>query len=363
MENKQRLTGIDLFRGIAVYAVAILHSGNGLPVTTVGAEILSHLSGFAVPFFLATSFYLAISKLYNYRSKYFLNTRLARLLIPYCIWSVVYLVYKGFKYWISNKPEQLDKVLQDPVSLIFLGGTGYHLYFIPLLLAGTLLVKVAEYLIRKQIKLKTLFILVAASVFAYEVLLLSGNSFHIGPKVAFEGLLGLVLPNGNSNPLLRLALVEVAWICRCLPYIFMAMLLSYISIEKQLLKLNCKYTAFLFAIFFVINAFSSEFIPESIYELARGYLCLIFAIVLSNNLRENYVITNLGLCSFGIYLMHLIVIELLKILANRMYPAMLNEVSVLSLLMFATPSFLLSWLATSLLICKQKSASKLVVGV
>lgn len=363
MEKKQRLTGVDLSRGIAVYAVAILHSGDGVPATTGWAGILTQFSGFAVPFFLATSFYLAISKLYTSKAKYSLKSRLTRLLIPYAIWSAIYLVYRVLKYWISNKPEYLNQMFQDPISLVFLGGAAYHLYFIPLLLTGTLLIKVAEYLLEKRVKLKILVLLFVTSATLYELVLFSGNSFQLGPNVAFQGLLELVLPDGNRNPFLRLALVEVSWILRCLPYIFMAMILSYLAIDKNLLKLNAKYTILVFGIFFLLNAFGRLFLPEFLHELARGYSSLLFAISLSNNLKENHIVTNLGLCSFGIYFMHLIVIEVSKPIANKVYPDLITPVSALTLLTLATLSFLVSWVATSVLVTKQKSASKLMLGV
>lgn len=55
MKNKstQRLLGVDLFRGIAAYAVVFVHSGDeslGLPISQE-AIFLRMLFYFAVPFF------------------------------------------------------------------------------------------------------------------------------------------------------------------------------------------------------------------------------------------------------------------------------------------------------------------------
>ena len=154
MEKKLRLTGVDMFRGIAVYAVVILHSDEGISVHPPIWEFIVKFSNFAVPFFLATSFYLAIKKLYISGSKYKLKPRLSRLLIPYGFWTLVYLLYKALKYLVDNELDRLNSLFQDPVALIFLGGAAFHLYFLPLLFAGTINVKISELLIKNNTKLK-----------------------------------------------------------------------------------------------------------------------------------------------------------------------------------------------------------------
>jgi peptidoglycan/LPS O-acetylase OafA/YrhL len=56
MKKNSRLIGIDLFRGIAAYAVVVQHSAIA-PVSTLASHFHG-ICGFVVPFFLATSSYL-----------------------------------------------------------------------------------------------------------------------------------------------------------------------------------------------------------------------------------------------------------------------------------------------------------------
>ena len=101
MKEKQRLLGIDLFRGIAAYAVILVHSGDetwGIPVDQSASEF-RHLFYFAVPFFLATSFYFTTSKPnINVYRKFWLS-RFQRILIPYL---VSMLVYSGLTLILRN---------------------------------------------------------------------------------------------------------------------------------------------------------------------------------------------------------------------------------------------------------------------
>ena len=77
----------------------------------------------------------------------------------------------------------------------------------------------------------------------------------------------------------------------------------------------------------VINAFGGLFLPQALEEIARGYSTLILAILMSSYLKNNPLITNLSACSFGIYLSHLLVVEAFQIIANRVNPNYINQVS------------------------------------
>ena len=100
MKNKstQRLFGVDLLRGIAAYAVVFVHSGDetlGLPISQ-NAIALRMDFYFAVPFFLATSFYFLTSRNDIDISKRFWCSRVERILISYAVWSLIYVAFRSF---------------------------------------------------------------------------------------------------------------------------------------------------------------------------------------------------------------------------------------------------------------------------
>lgn len=357
MLKQQRLTGIDLFRGIAVYAVIILHSDEGIPVLPAGWAWVLQFSYFAVPFFLATSFYLAIAKVYA-SGKFQLSTRLQRLLIPYAFWTLFYLCYKAAKYWVDNSPERLYGLFQDPFALIFCGGAAFHLYFLPLLITGTVLIKFVELWNKNKIDLKVLIFVFVVSLIGYEILIVSGNDFNNISGVAFQSLLNSTLPNGNLNPLLRLILVVLAWTIRCLPYIFLALLLNHPRVNRHLPRFNQRNAIALLLIFLTLNIFGQYFLPQGIEEVMVGYAALLAGIYLSTILPESSMILNLGTCSFGIYLLHLLIVETLQIVSKRVYPILLIQPSLFSLLTVATLTFLISWMVISISF-KRKVVSRL----
>jgi len=361
MEPQQRLIGIDAFRVLAIYAVIIVHIDEGIKNIPPGWFNIINFASFCVPFFLATAFYLAISKLYASQKTYPLRSRLTRLLIPYGFWSIFYLLYKAAKYLVVGETSRLVELLRDPLSLIFLGGVSFHLYFLPLLATGTLLLKLVEILVKIKFSLRAITFIALISLLIHEMVLVSGNGLKAPANVAFESFLSAVSPEANSNPLLRWFFVELVWVLRCLPYIMFGMIFAHPMANKFLMKLTSHHSVLCIGAFLSINILGTLILPQAVDEIARGYSSLIAAISLSNVLRISTLIKSISLCSFGIYLIHIIFVEILQSIAARSYPDYVNHVSSLTLLAAATLVFLTSWAITFLLM-KNKKISQVLYG-
>jgi fucose 4-O-acetylase-like acetyltransferase len=359
MNPQQRSIGIDLFRGLAILAVVILHVDEGIQATPTGWSQITSFALFAVPFFLALSFYLAIDKLYRSSQPYPLRSRLVRLLVPYGIWSSVYLFYKVIKYGASGEMSRLVDLVSDPLALFCFGTAAFHLYFLPLLAIGTVLIKFSEWAILKKISLRRLALLCLLSLLIYEVLLSSGNEYQLSTAQAFQPLLKNTFPTGNSNPLLRLILVLAAWMIRCAPYVLISMILARPSFTKFIQNITSKLLWLWLFIIIGLNLFITQFIPRSIAEIVCGYSALLAAISISSILKYNYWIENLGTCSFGIYFIHLLIIEIFQSIAKRIYPNYIYTNSSVGLLLMAVVVVILSWTITSLLM-KNKKLSKII---
>jgi len=358
MDRQLRLIGIDLFRGLAILAVAILHVvDRGSIESIAGWQQITNFALFAVPFFLALSFYLAIDKLSVSPKPFPLRSRLTRLLIPYSIWSAFYLVYKVVKYSTAGEFSKLTNFVSDPLSLICFGGSAFHLYFLPLLAIGTVLIKFSEWAIAKKISLVGLALLCVGSFLSYEALLRSGNEYQIGVNQAFQPLVAAVLPAANSNPLWRSILVVIACIVRCVPYILVGKILTHPASKKFRLNFVGKYPVWCLLTFLILNIFGSQFLPRSLYEVIRGYAALLAAISISEVLKYNHWIEDLGTFSFGIYFIHLFIIEVFQSIAKRVYPDYIYQIDVAGLLMAAIIVVGISWTITSLLMRNKRLSS------
>jgi Acyltransferase family len=271
--SKFRFLGIDCFRGLAAFAVVMIHAGGEIIYSESGSlqpdlwvKTLIQACQFAVPFFLATSFYFMVGKLLKAPDQFsqtvFLSTRVTRLLIPYLLWSLIYLAFRAVK--AIQQPEGLAQLFQDPIFLIFFGGAGIHLYFLPLLFTGSLVIPLLHRfafshapfgLSLRQLKVSSLLLVLCLGL--YEWMFLSGNFFNLGANclaspqgcsVAFQSMIhGSTILSGN--PLLRWLGTELAWIVRGCLYIFASAVLLNPNVQTYVKQIKPKHAGIAFAIF------------------------------------------------------------------------------------------------------------------
>lgn len=353
MNKLTQFLGIDLCRGLAAFAVILVHSGDetwGIPIEDKAIQF-RHLFYFAVPFFLATSFYFANKNLPLNITKSFWHKKFKRIMVPYFVWSAFYIVVKLIVFSAANDNEQISQLLSDPLAIAFFGGASYHLYFMPLLFAGTLSLCFVNYIIEKKNSTNWFIFCSLIGVVIYQLLLVTNNSFNLGSGIAFPGLLQLISSANWSYSILRIILVNIAWILRCLPYLFTAMLINQMFKRTNCTWLYQKQIAFLlFYVFLITNTIGKNFLPSAVSEIVIAYSLLLFGISISKHLKVNALIQNLGLCSFGIYLIHPFIKSAIEIILIKILPQLTQSVSIASILVYSTSSFLISWMLVSFLI-------------
>jgi hypothetical protein len=147
---------------------------------------------------------------------------------------------------------------------------------------------------------------------------------------------------------------------RCLPYVLIALLLSHPAIVPRCNKLLHRALPLWLLVFVVINSIGNLFLPSSIHELARGFSALLLALALSNHLKGNSIIQNLGFCCLGIYLIHLLFVETSQSFLVRFNPDYLDHVSTATLFAVSLAIFFVSWGTTALLV-RNKYIAKVLV--
>ncbi|MBW4538712.1 MAG: acyltransferase [Myxacorys chilensis ATA2-1-KO14] len=348
--TNSRLLGIDWCRGLAAYAVVLVHSGDetwGLPISqeAIAFRLLFY---FAVPFFLATAFYFLTRKSTIDLSSKFWKSRIQRIVIPYVVWSVIYLIVRAIFFLAAHKPERLAELFQDPLGLVFFGRASYQLYFLPLLLAGTSLLLVAKYLVDRKINLLGLTVIAVGGIAVNQLIYTTGNGFQLGEGIAFASLLKWI-PGGIGYAIARVILVEIVWAIWCVPYIFTALILHRL-LAKPESRLQPQPLTILFLVLFILTAtFGKVWLPHSLQEVLVAYFLLLVGIFGSNHFKKSRLAASLGACSFGIYLIHPIPMNIVKVLLAKVFPSLAQQVSIASMLAFSVSSFLLSWLIVSLL--------------
>ena len=135
MPPAERIEAFDLLRAAAIFGVVWIHGCD----TCVWALRMSRYASVSVPLFILISFFLMQSSAIRHPevgSWQTLRKRLGRLLPAYAAWSAAYVVVRLAK---RAAFPSADPAALDPVSVVWLGGASYQLYFIAALIYWSVL--------------------------------------------------------------------------------------------------------------------------------------------------------------------------------------------------------------------------------
>ena len=125
MNDKQHIQGFDFIRPIAAFSVVWIHGCAGSDWT----RKLNPLNGYAVPVFIAISMFLFAWQIIGKGRQDFtemLITRVKRLMIPFYIWTLIYLGIRIFKAKYVHEPFEMEWV-----ETFLFKGSSYQLWYLP----------------------------------------------------------------------------------------------------------------------------------------------------------------------------------------------------------------------------------------
>jgi peptidoglycan/LPS O-acetylase OafA/YrhL len=334
-----RLAGIELMRGIAAFGAIIIHASLVVPdgVTPAASDWQLTFS-FVVPFFLITAFFFAIRSegTHHLSWREWMRHRAPRLAVPYAAWSIIYLLLRLGRLYLEHGMQAAEDILRDPVHLLNSGGTSVALYFLPLLFTGLVLVRLLRtFLLRAPLGILALtFVAVVAGNLALY------QAYHDYDSDE------MFLLRSEPAPV-RLVLVMAAHAIRCLPLIVAAAIAV-----RRLPVPNSRpgqsiLAVGLGALSFAVVAFITITIGNNAADLTWGISTFLLAWGASGLLAPNRIITVLGAYSFGVYLVHQVVLECMQIVVRWfMVPA--QPVGMVGIIVISLMAFVLSMLIVGL---------------
>ena len=168
--KKPYLESIEYIRGVSMLGVVAIHTGSQYillnPTPNVNLVALFEVvSRFSVPIFFFISafglFYrMNLAKPFEYGN--FLRRRFKAVLIPYLMWSTLYLVHDNWFYGYSLFPE-----LDYAAEIYFFGLGKYHLYFLVILIWFYILMPLWIRVLRNITREKFLMLFIGQIMFNY----------------------------------------------------------------------------------------------------------------------------------------------------------------------------------------------------
>ena len=166
---KPWLDSIEYIRGVSMLGVVAIHTGSQYllnPTPNVHLVALFEIvSRFSVPIFFFISafglFYrMNLAEPFEYGK--FLRRRFKAVLIPYLLWSTLYIVHDNYFYGWQLFPEP-----DYAAEIYFFGLAKYHLYFLVILIWFYLLMPLWIYLMRRMTPARLVLLLIGQILFDY----------------------------------------------------------------------------------------------------------------------------------------------------------------------------------------------------
>lgn len=165
--KKPYLLSIEYIRGISMLGVVAIHTGSQYllnPTPNVHLVALFEIvSRFSVPIFFFISafglFYrMNLAAPFEYGK--FLRRRFKAVLIPYLLWSTLYLLHDNIFYGYSLLPSP-----KYALEIFFFGLAKYHLYFLVILIWFYLLMPLWIYVVKRMTPARLILLLAAQIAF------------------------------------------------------------------------------------------------------------------------------------------------------------------------------------------------------
>lgn len=167
--KKPYLESIEYIRGISMLGVVAIHTGSQYLLNpTPNIELVALfevVSRFSVPiFFFISAFglFYRINLAERFEYGKFLRRRLKAVLIPYLIWSTLYLVHDNWYHGWQLLPD-----FDYGAEIYFFGLAKYHLYFLVILIWFYLLMPLWIWIIKRITPQKMILLLAAQILFDY----------------------------------------------------------------------------------------------------------------------------------------------------------------------------------------------------
>ena len=267
-------------RVLAIFAVVLLHVSGKFVVTSIHGDfnwwagnIYDSITRWSVPLFIMISGYFLVNN--NENNIEFFKKRLKKIFLPLLFWSVIFSIWSMFKYG-SN--------IYGIIGGILVGRPYYHLWYVYMIPFLYVITPYLKCLIQNEDKKTNIFFI----YFCFSIsILITLFNFH----------------TSANNPTL--------FITDFLYYIGYYFLGGYIRKYDLRIKKSIYITIFTLSIITTIFGGYYGSIDYFYNNLSINTILVSISLflIIKNNMNFNFKIQNISYCSFGIYLIHPIILE------------------------------------------------------
>ncbi len=299
--RNETILWIDLIRVVAIFLVVMIHVSGQLTnawgkipeAQWIIADSYGGMARVAVPLFFMISGYLLLPR--SESLSFFYAKRMTRILIPFVVWSLIYL-----GWYCGNHPNTCTPSLAW--DLLLRQGTYYHLWFLYSLLSIYLILPVLRLMIRPDIDKRILWYLIVLWLIFQPILTTAHKFWDFSIKLSAPLATGFVcffvfgyLLGEITLSRIRIVLSAIVWLTCTLITIIGTYLFTRASGQ--------------------FDGFFYDFVSLNVI-LASGAAFLLLRWISEKKpftFPNVHTLTRiLATSAFGIYLIHVLVIEILR---------------------------------------------------
>ena len=291
----------DVLRALAVFAVIILHIASDY-VEHYGeisnsdwwaANIYNGLVRFCVPMFVVLSGAFLLRPDRAITIKELLLKRLPKLIIPLICWSIIYILFKTIDY-----KEPLSSInIKEQIKIFYQGPVAYHLWFLYMMIGVYLAWPIINVYIKSASEKNILYFLmlwlITNSVLGI-INIITGLNTSVELNI-FTGYIGYFL--------LGYYLINFSFSSGTLNKIYL------LGVAGFAISIITPYICYRLGFAHTEDLIATDFTPDVVLCITALFLWF------KNNVRDTTsnifrnIITQISACTFGIYLVHVLVIE------------------------------------------------------
>lgn len=182
MKN-QRINYLSLANVISAFAVVMMHANNAFwkfkpERFWLTANIIESVMFFAVPIFFMISGATLIDYRERYSTKEYFKKRIDKAVIPYLVWSVIFIIWRGVHDGAVNIPSSLEDIKELVMSVLNFTASNVYWFFGPLF--GIYLCIPLFSSVQKELRLQVFRYLMIMTFFLNILLPFLNNQFQVG---------------------------------------------------------------------------------------------------------------------------------------------------------------------------------------
>lgn len=304
--EKSRSLSLDCTRIIAVLAVIMIHTAMGFvkfdvnSSTYMWGNIFDALARVGVPLFVMVSGALMLDEEKTISFKILFSKYILNIALLFISWSIFYLIPEIAKAIIRNKPITFNNIIKQLIS------GGFHMWYLIMIIGLYLTIPILKLFVKKENSTKILYIILVSVVFVFSPALLAC-------LYKFNSVFGVLYE--------QLARFDYGFLGIFPTYFITGWYVTHVGInhKKSIYLLSLISVLVIIILVQITGNYNAAYSNSNILVYLYSLGVFTFITNICRNKVSPKIVEKLSNLTFGVYIIHAIVLKIVGILLSNMH--------------------------------------------